>query len=82
MLPAAMSCSYAFHMPVGTPPNAIVAGAGRIATKDMALAGIGPSLITLVVMSVGFPTWGAVVYPEINTFPEWAMEGLANSTAH
>ncbi|XP_053689379.1 protein I'm not dead yet-like [Sabethes cyaneus] len=82
MLPAAMSCSYAFHMPVGTPPNAIVAGAGRIATKDMALAGIGPSLITLLVMWLGFPTWGAVVYPEINTFPEWAMEGLTNTTIH
>ncbi|XP_055532218.1 protein I'm not dead yet-like [Wyeomyia smithii] len=82
MLPAAMSCSFAFHMPVGTPPNAIVAGAGRIAIKDMAVAGIGPSLITLLVMWLGFPTWGAIVYPEISTFPEWAMEGLANTTAH
>ncbi|XP_058458743.1 protein I'm not dead yet-like isoform X2 [Malaya genurostris] len=82
MLPAAMSCSYAFHLPVGTPPNAIVAGVGRLATKDMALAGIGPTVITLLVMWLGFPTWGSIVYPDVNTFPEWAMEGLVNVSAH
>ncbi|XP_058830135.1 protein I'm not dead yet-like [Topomyia yanbarensis] len=82
MLPAAMSCSYAFHMPVGTPPNAIVAGVGHIATKDMALAGIGPTVITLLVMWIGFPTWGAIVYPDVNTFPEWAMEGSVNVSTH
>lgn len=82
MLPAAMSCSFAFHMPVGTPPNAIVAGVGRIAIKDMALAGIGPTIITLVVMWLGFPTWGSIVYPEINTFPDWAVLDAVNSTIH
>lgn len=35
MLPAAISCSMAFHMPVGTPPNAYVAGLVNIETKDM-----------------------------------------------
>lgn len=35
MLPAAVTCSFAFHMPVGTPPNAIIAGAVNIRTKDM-----------------------------------------------
>ncbi|EDS43693.1 I'm not dead yet [Culex quinquefasciatus] len=82
MLPAAMSCSYAFHMPVGTPPNAIVAGVGRIAIKDMAVAGIGPTVITLLVMWLGFPTWGAIVYPEVNSFPDWAIEGAVNASAH
>lgn len=72
MLPAALSCSMAFHMPVGTPPNAIVAGVGNIAIKDMAVAGIGPTIFTLLVVWGSFPTWGAIVYPELNTFPDWA----------
>lgn len=35
MFPAALSCCMAFHMPVGTPPNAIVASMSHIRTKDM-----------------------------------------------
>ncbi|XP_059611185.1 protein I'm not dead yet-like [Phlebotomus argentipes] len=74
MYPAALCCSMAFHMPVGTPPNALVAGLGNIATKDMAIAGIGPTIFTLIVVWASFPTWGAVVYPELATFPDWAKE--------
>lgn len=56
MYPAALSCCFAFHMPVGTPPNAIVAGVANIRTKEMAIAGIGPSLITLFIVWATFPT--------------------------
>lgn len=35
MLPAAIMCSMAFHMPVGTPPNAIAADYINIKIKDM-----------------------------------------------
>lgn len=72
MYPAALSCCFAFHMPVGTPPNAIVAGVVNIRTKDMAIAGIGPSLFTLLVVWLSWPTWGTIVYPELNEFPAWA----------
>ncbi|CAO1397240.1 unnamed protein product [Diamesa hyperborea] len=81
MYPAALSCCFAFHMPVGTPPNAIVAGFGNIRTKDMAIAGIGPTIFTLVVVWATFPTWGAVVYPELSTFPDWAQEIVNASQA-
>jgi len=73
MYPAALSCCFAFHMPVGTPPNAIVAGVGNIRTKDMAIAGIGPTIFTLFTVWATFPTWGSVVYPELATFPDWAQ---------
>lgn len=35
MMPAAITASYAFHLPVGTPPNALVAGYANIRTKEM-----------------------------------------------
>ncbi|GLH00222.1 Protein I'm not dead yet [Gryllus bimaculatus] len=35
MLPAAVCCSFAFMLPVGTPPNALVAGYVNIRTTDM-----------------------------------------------
>lgn len=38
MLPAGLFCSYAFHLPVGTPPNAIAAGLANIPTKQMVKA--------------------------------------------
>lgn len=73
MMPASLSCSFAFHMPVGTPPNAIVAGVANISVKDMAIAGIGPTIFTLITVWATFPTWGLIVYPELATFPEWAQ---------
>uniref|UniRef100_A0A182QCM8 Citrate transporter-like domain-containing protein n=1 Tax=Anopheles farauti TaxID=69004 RepID=A0A182QCM8_9DIPT len=72
MFPVAMVCSFSFHLPVGTPPNAIVAGVGNIRIKDMAVAGIGPSIFTLLISWASFPTWGSVIYPELATFPDWA----------
>lgn len=38
MFPTALSACMAFHMPVGTPPNAIVASVAHIRTKDMVCA--------------------------------------------
>lgn len=71
MLPAALCCSFSFHLPVGTPPNAIASAAGRIKTKDFMIAGIGPSIITLVITAITFSTWGTYVF-NLSEFPEWA----------
>lgn len=72
MMPAAIACSMAFHMPVGTPPNAIVAGVANIRTGTMAIAGIGPTLITTILTWGFFPTWGTIIFPDVLSFPEWA----------
>jgi len=79
MYPAALSCCMAFHMPVGTPPNAIVAGVGNIRTKEMAIAGIGPTIFTLITVWATFPTWGMVVYPDLGEFPKWAEDAAASA---
>ncbi|XP_001654054.2 protein I'm not dead yet [Aedes aegypti] len=72
MLPVAISCSYAFMMPVGTPPLALVAGLGHIQTKDLIKAGIGVKIIMLLIIWGLFPILGPLVYPEIKEFPHWA----------
>ncbi|XP_029678540.1 protein I'm not dead yet-like [Formica exsecta] len=71
MLPAAICCSFSFHLPVGTPPNAIASAAGHIKTRDFMIAGIGPSIVTLVVTVGAFSTWGTYVF-NLSEFPEWA----------
>ena len=73
MIPAAMSASCAFMLPVATPPNAIVFGSGKIPAPLMARTGlglnlIGAVLITLVVYLLAIPAFGIL----INGLPSWA----------
>ena len=58
MVPATLSASCAFMLPVATPPNAIIFGTGRIRMAEMARIGfiiniIGAILITITVFTVG-----------------------------
>ncbi|CAF4803770.1 unnamed protein product [Pieris macdunnoughi] len=62
MVPATLACSMAFHMPVGTPPNAIVAGVAHIPTSKMAVGGIGPKIITTLIIWGSYPTWGSLIF--------------------
>jgi sodium-dependent dicarboxylate transporter 2/3/5 len=50
VIPAAFAASWAFAMPVGTPPNALVYGTGRVRTRDMMRAGVILDLIAIVVI--------------------------------
>mgnify|MGYP003787018829 CR=1 FL=1 len=52
MLPAALSGSSAFMLPVATAPNAIVFGTGRITTAQMARAGLALNLLGVPVISL------------------------------
>ena len=48
MLTAAVTCSYAFMLPVATAPNAIVFGASTMRTGDMMKAGIVMNLLCVL----------------------------------
>lgn len=73
-IPATISASMAFMMPVATPPNAVVFGSGRIRIAEMARIGLGINLIavlltllatyTLIPLLSGIP---------LHLFPVWAQ---------
>ena len=78
MIPATMSASCAFMMPVATPPNAIVFGSNRLTIAEMARAGIILNLIGAVVIASIVYTLGLVVFGiEPGVLPGWA-ESLAS----
>ncbi len=54
MIPAAISASFAFTMPISTPPNAIVFSSGRLKIKDMLYAGILMNLLGLIYIVIFF----------------------------
>ena len=51
MLPAAISASCAFMLPVATPPNAIVFGTGRVTIRRMAREGVALNLLGAVIIT-------------------------------
>ncbi|CAH3110521.1 unnamed protein product [Porites lobata] len=71
MLPAAISCSFAFMLPVATPPNAIIFAGGRLKVKDMAKAGIVMNVLAVTVLIICVNTYGVPMF-DLKTFPDWA----------
>jgi sodium-dependent dicarboxylate transporter 2/3/5 len=52
LVPAAVSASFGFMLPVATPPNAIVYGTGRIPVRSMMKYGLALDVIGVVLMTV------------------------------
>ena len=77
MVPATMSASCAFMMPVATPPNAIVFGSNRLTIAQMARAGIALNLAGALVIATVVYTLGLAVFDITpGAVPAWA-ESLA-----
>jgi sodium-dependent dicarboxylate transporter 2/3/5 len=53
MVPCAMVANCAFMLPVGTPPNAIMFGTGRITIMDMVRTGFWLNMMALVLVVAG-----------------------------
>lgn len=51
MIPAAMSASCAFMLPVATAPNAVIYGSGRVTIREMARNGFVLNLVGVVIIS-------------------------------
>jgi sodium-dependent dicarboxylate transporter 2/3/5 len=71
---ACVAASFAFMLPVATPPNAVVFGSGCVSIKQMAKAGvwlniIGAILITAFVVYILPAVWGI----DLSHLPSWAV---------
>ncbi|XP_036443390.1 solute carrier family 13 member 5a [Colossoma macropomum] len=71
MIPCALSASFAFMLPVATPPNAIVFSYGYLKVSDMAKTGIVMNIIGILCITLAVNSWGRVLF-SLDTFPSWA----------
>jgi len=62
MLPATVSASMAFMLPVATPPNAVIFGSKRITVMQMARAGLWLNLFGAVLITLLTYYWSTVVF--------------------
>jgi sodium-dependent dicarboxylate transporter 2/3/5 len=73
MVPATLSASCAFMLPVATPPNAIAFGSGELRMADMVRGGVLLNLIGVVLIGVSVYLLGTVILGiEPGFVPGWA----------
>ena len=73
MIPATLSASCAFMMPVATPPNAIIFGSGRLSVGEMARVGLVLNLVGALLIATVVYTLGPLVFDiDPSVLPEWA----------
>jgi solute carrier family 13 (sodium-dependent dicarboxylate transporter), member 2/3/5 len=74
MLPATLSASMAFMLPVATPPNAIVFGTNRLTIADMARTGLIINLAGAIIITVfTYFTVGIIFGTNDLSLPAWAI---------
>lgn len=62
MVPATMSASCAFMMPVATPPNAIIFGTGKVRVMQMAKTGIFLNLLGVLIVTLWMHLIGPLTF--------------------
>ncbi|KAL3857575.1 hypothetical protein ACJMK2_012225 [Sinanodonta woodiana] len=78
MIPVAVSASFAYLLPVGTPPNAIVFASGYIQIKDMVKIGIVLNVLAVLILVLMSCTLAVAAYG-LDSFP-LAFLGHTNTT--
>ncbi|XP_077369003.1 Na(+)/dicarboxylate cotransporter 3 [Festucalex cinctus] len=80
MIPATIGSSYAFMLPVSTPPNSIAFASGHLMVKDMVKTGFVMNILGLLSVTLAMNTWGQAMF-NLDTYPDWARP-LNQSAAH
>uniref|UniRef100_A0A673JSA3 Solute carrier family 13 member 3 n=1 Tax=Sinocyclocheilus rhinocerous TaxID=307959 RepID=A0A673JSA3_9TELE len=78
MIPATTGCSYAFMLPVSTPPNSIAFASGHLMVKDMVKTGFVMNILGILCVSLAMNTWGLHMF-NLHIYPEWARPLNASS---
>ena len=81
-VPAALSASMAFMLPVATPPNALVFASGKVTIPQMVRYGAFHNLAALIVIStVGYLALTTLFGVSVGEIPEWASAGASDAPA-
>jgi len=62
MLPVTITASYAFMLPVATPPNTIVFASGHLAVRDMVRVGLWLNLLGALAVVAATQVLGSRVF--------------------
>ena len=77
MIPATISTSVGFMMPVGTPPNAIAFSTGRARFDQMAKYGFVLNIIGIILVSAVTLLWMVPVMGiSTDKLPSWARDHM------
>ena len=75
MIAATISCSMGFMLPVGTPPNAIVFGTGRVTISEMIRTGLLIDILAILIVAAAAYFLGPPAFDaSFDTFPDWAIQ--------
>ncbi|TRY57630.1 hypothetical protein DNTS_021061 [Danionella cerebrum] len=82
MIPATTGCSYAFMLPVSTPPNSIAFASGHLLVKDMVKTGLVMNILGILCVALAMNTWAFPMFG-LDTYPDWArpLNGSSSTVA-
>ncbi|XP_072521414.1 Na(+)/citrate cotransporter-like isoform X1 [Salminus brasiliensis] len=80
MLPPTISASFAFMLPVATPPNAITFSYAKLKIMDMVKPGLMLNLLGILCVNFAVHTWGTALF-QLNEVPSWANVTTIPTTA-
>ncbi|KAL3856398.1 hypothetical protein ACJMK2_011163 [Sinanodonta woodiana] len=81
MIPATLATSYAFILPVATPPNALVYSLGYFSIYEMMKAGFILNFLSVGVATLGVSTWGAAFF-DLNHLPDAFNSNITEITSY